>query len=76
MKNIYQFSSEDDQTPEDDIDELFSHMEQFEPPTDFIQRVMDTVSQLPLPQYLQQVPQAGAEQQADLIVHHEHIRHA
>lgn len=73
MKNIYQFSSEDDRTPEDDIDELFSQMEQFEPPADFIQRVMDTVSQLPLPQYLHQVP-LSEEEPAGLIVHQEHMQ--
>src|SRR5437879_109082 len=31
---------------------LFSHLEHFEPPVDFVDRVMTEVSRLPLPQFM------------------------
>jgi hypothetical protein len=33
-----------------DIDELFEQLEIIEPPVDMVERIMDAVSQLPLPQ--------------------------
>jgi hypothetical protein len=74
MKQFAQDSFEDDALPGDeDIDELFSQLEQFTPPADFVRRVMQAVSRLPLPQMLQ----SDAEQSwndDDLIVHHERKR--
>ncbi len=35
---------------DEEMDELFSQMEHFVPPTDMVERVMNAVSQLPLPQ--------------------------
>jgi hypothetical protein len=43
---------EGNSTSDDKIDELFSHLEQFEPPADFVDRVMAKVSRLPLPQFM------------------------
>jgi hypothetical protein len=37
----------DDNALDDEIDQLFSHLEQFEPPADFVDRVMAEVSRLP-----------------------------
>ena len=42
---------ETDRTSDDEIDQLFSHLEQFEPPVDFVDRVMAEVLRLPLPQF-------------------------
>ena len=40
-------SLEGNNTLDDEIDQLFSHLEQFEPPADFVDRVMAEVSRLP-----------------------------
>jgi hypothetical protein len=40
-------SFEEDNASDDEIDQLFSHLEQFEPPADFVDRVMAEVSRLP-----------------------------
>jgi hypothetical protein len=40
-------SFEGDNALDDEIDQLFSHLEQFEPPADFVDRVMAEVSRLP-----------------------------
>jgi hypothetical protein len=64
---MYQFSFEDDLPADDDIDELFSQLEQFKPPADFVNRVMDAVSQLPLPQYIR----PNHDEYHGLIVHQE-----
>lgn len=50
MMYFSQISFEEDKRSDDDIDQLFSHLEQFEPPVDFVERVMAEVSRLPLPQ--------------------------
>jgi hypothetical protein len=52
MRYLSQMSFEGDSSSDDDIDQLFSHLEQFEPPTNFVDCVMAEVSRLPLPQFL------------------------
>jgi hypothetical protein len=47
-----QFSFKEDSMSDDDIDRIFSHLEQLEPPPETIARVMNAVSRLPLPQYI------------------------
>lgn len=42
----------DDFMADDEIDRLFSQLEQMEPPTGAIENILNTVSRLPLPQYL------------------------
>ncbi len=42
---------------DDEIDELFSKLEQIEPPTDIVARIMGAVSQLPLPQTSSTTPE-------------------
>jgi hypothetical protein len=37
---------------DDELDQLFSHLERFEPPADFVDRVMADVLRLPLPQFI------------------------
>lgn len=72
MKHFAQDSFEDD-LPDEDVDEVFSRLDQLKPPADFVNRVMQAISRLPLPQMLQ----PGAEldwDDEDLIVHHEHKR--
>ena len=73
MKHFAQDSFEDDLPYDEDMDEIFSRLDQLKPPTDFVNRVMQAISRLPLPQMLQ----PGAELDWDdegLIVHHEHKR--
>ncbi len=50
MRDKPQESIDDDLSAQDDIDEIFSHLEHFEPPVDFVDRVMDAIARLPLPQ--------------------------
>lgn len=52
MRYLSRMSFEGDNSSDDDIDQLFSHLEQFEPPADFVNRVMAEVSRLPLPQFI------------------------
>lgn len=52
MRYLSRMSFEGDNSSDDDIDQLFSHLEQFEPPADFVDRVMAEVSRLPLPQFI------------------------
>lgn len=52
MRDLSQMSFEGDSPSDDDIDQLFSHLEQFEPPANFVERVMAEVSRLPLPQFI------------------------
>ncbi len=59
-------------TLEDDIDQLFAHLEQFEPPADFVHRVMDAVSRLPLP-HIQSASEARQDTTDGLIVRHDHL---
>jgi len=72
MKHFVQDSFGDD-LPDEDVDEVFSRLDQLKPPTGFVNRVMLAISRLPLPQMLQ----PGAELDWDdegLIVYHEHKR--
>ncbi|GCE04653.1 hypothetical protein [Dictyobacter aurantiacus] len=48
MNNILLNLLENDFDNDADIDELFEQLEQFEPPVDMVDRVMQAVSQLPL----------------------------
>ena len=52
MRYLSRISFKGDNTSDDEIDQLFSHLEQFEPPEDFVDRVMKEVSRLPLPQFI------------------------
>jgi hypothetical protein len=52
MRYLSRIYFEGDSTSDDKIDELFSHLEQFEPPADFVDRVMAEVLRLPLPQFM------------------------
>jgi hypothetical protein len=54
-----------------DIDALFAQMEQFKPPADFVNRVMQAVSRLPLPQ-LEQSDVGHLWGNEGPLVHHEH----
>lgn len=42
----------DDFMGDDEIDKLFSQLGQIEPPAEVIENILNTVSRLPLPQYL------------------------
>jgi hypothetical protein len=42
----------EDNTVDDEIDELFSKLEQIEPPLSLIEDILATVAQLPPPQFL------------------------
>ncbi len=70
MRNLSRVSFEEDITSDDEIDELFSHLEQFEPPVDFIERVMKSVSRLP---HFPLIEPAQAEDDKTLVVHHQLI---
>lgn len=52
MRYLSRISFEGDSISDDEIDQLFSHLEQFEPPANFVDRVMAEVSRLPLPQFI------------------------
>lgn len=41
----------EDTEVDNDIDELFFQLEQFQPPADMVERIMNAVAQLPLPPY-------------------------
>ena len=43
-------------TEENDIDRLFAHLEQCEPPVGMVERIMNAVAHLPLPQICQMSP--------------------
>ncbi len=73
MKHFPQNSFEDDLPDDQDIDRVFSQLEQLKPPTDFVNRVMQAISRLPLPQMLQPGVELSWDDD-DLIVHHEHKR--
>lgn len=70
MKRVAQNSFEDKDPGSEDIDHVFSRLEQLKPPGDFVHRVMQAISRLPLPQMLQ----PGGERtwdDEDPNVHHE-----
>ncbi len=73
MKPFAQDSFEDDFPNDGGVDELFSRLDQLKPPTDFVHRVMQAISRLPLPQMLQPGVELSWDDD-DLIVHHEHKR--
>jgi hypothetical protein len=60
MKDIDQSFSEGTLLSDNDIDELFSHLEQFEPPADSVERIMREVSRLPPPQL---IPKSSVEKE-------------
>lgn len=50
-KDLFIGNSDDFMT-DDEIDKLFLQLDQIEPPTEVIENILNTVSRLPLPQYL------------------------
>ena len=55
MRDVTSLRFDDDgQDSFDDVDALFNQLERFEPPTDMVERIMDAVAKLPLPQHLPQ----------------------
>ena len=70
MKYLSRISFERGRALDDEIDQLFSHLEQFEPPADFVDHVMAEISRLPLPQF---VPTSKADGGEYLIEHHQSI---
>ena len=73
MKHFPQNSFEDDLPDDEDVDRVFSQLDQLKPPIDFVNRVMQAVSRLPLPQVLQPNAELSWDDD-DLIVHHERKR--
>lgn len=71
MRYLSRISFEGDSTLDDEIDQLFSHLEQFEPPANFVDRVMAEVSRLPLPQFISNSRVDGEE---CLLERHHSIR--
>jgi hypothetical protein len=53
MKHIVQNTFGDDDPGNKDLNDAFSQLDQLKPPADFVHRVMQAVSRLPLPQMLQ-----------------------
>ena len=53
MKHVAQNFFEDKDPESEDIDHVFSQLDQLKPPEDFVHRVMQAISRLPLPQMLQ-----------------------
>jgi hypothetical protein len=74
MKHFVQDSFEDDLPDDEDVDKLFSQLEQFSPPADLVKRVMQAVSRLPLPQMLQPDTQHCWDDEEELLIHHEYKR--
>ena len=70
MRYLSQMSFEGDSPLGDDIDQLFSHLEQFEPPADFVERVMAEVSRLPLPQF---IPTSMMDSNECTVRYHQHM---
>lgn len=54
---------------DDEIDQLFSDLEQFEPPADFVDRVMAEISLLPLPQFIS----TSKADSGEYLIEHHHI---
>jgi hypothetical protein len=67
---LSRMSFEGDSQSDDDIDQLFSHLEQFEPPVNFVDRVMAEVSRLPLPQF---IPTSLVDSDECVLRYHRHI---
>jgi hypothetical protein len=72
MKHFVRDSFDDD--PPDEEDEIFSRLEQLKPPADFVNRVMQAISRLPLPQMLQPGGELAWDDDDNPMVHHEHKR--
>lgn len=70
MKYLSRISFERGRALDDEIDQLFSHLEQFEPPADFVDRVMAEISRLPLPQFMST---SKADSSEYLIEHHQSV---
>lgn len=63
------FNDDDDENGNyDDVDQLFSHLESFEPPADMVARIMNVVSQLPSPLELQSKRQRSSLASDGLVV--------
>jgi hypothetical protein len=71
MRRVAQNSFEDDNPGNEDLDRIFSRLDQLNPPTDFVHRLMQVVSRLPLPQLLQPGDRQAWDDEGP-IVHHEH----
>lgn len=55
---------------DDELDELFSHLEQFEPPASLVASIMTTVSQLPPHAQLSAL---APDESAIVTVHSDHL---
>jgi len=72
MRYLSKLSFEEDNAADNEIDQLFSRLEQFEPPADFVDRVMAEVSRLPLPQFMSTSIKADGDE--CLVRHPQYIR--
>jgi hypothetical protein len=70
MRYLSRIDFEVDSTSDGEIDELFSQLEQFEPPADFVDLVMAKVSRLPLPQCM---PTLVADHDECLVGYPQHV---
>jgi hypothetical protein len=73
-KHFTQNSSGDDSPDHEDIDKIFSRLDQLNPPADFVNRVKLRVSRLPLPQIREVETELYRDDGEVPIVHHEHKR--
>ena len=71
MEHVAQNSFADDNLGHDDMDLIFSRLEQQNPPADFVQRLMQAVSRFAHPQMLQSDDEQTWDDE-DPIVHPEH----
>ncbi len=60
----------DDGDSFEDLDKLFSQLEQFEPPADMVGRIMDAVNKLPPPWAFQ--PTSTSHDDEGLLVRYDH----
>ncbi len=72
MKYFPQIMLADDVTVDDDIDDLFSQLEQIEPPPSLVECIMQSVSQVPLLQG-QANPLVLCDDADGLIVRNDHL---
>ncbi|HLZ56800.1 MAG TPA: hypothetical protein VKR06_07610 [Ktedonosporobacter sp.] len=77
--DISQVFGSDGEISDDDLDRLFSELLQQEPPSELVEKILNTVQHLPLPQLIQPEPLQVVtwdEQECEgteLLVHHEHL---
>jgi hypothetical protein len=77
----------DAELSDDDLDRLFSELLQREPPPELVEQILNSVRQLPLPQFIQSPQElevttwdweteadAVSEEEQGLLVHHEHLQ--